>query len=37
TEIGHMLSLPQRKISRVIASATKSMRKLGSADLAEAE
>ena len=38
TEIGHMLSLPQRKISRVIASATKSMRKLGGADgLAETE
>ena len=37
TEIGRMLSLPQRKISRVIASATKSMRKLGGAGLAEAE
>jgi RNA polymerase sigma-B factor len=26
TEIGHKLSLPQRKISRIVASATKSMR-----------
>ncbi|MGI8519598.1 MAG: sigma-70 family RNA polymerase sigma factor, partial [Actinomycetota bacterium] len=26
TEIGQMLSLPQRKISRIVASATKSMR-----------
>ncbi len=32
TEIGRMLSLPQRKISRVIASATRSMRDLRGAD-----
>jgi RNA polymerase sigma-B factor len=32
TEIGRRLSLPQRKISRLIASATKSMRNSGSAD-----
>jgi RNA polymerase sigma-B factor len=28
TEIGQMLSLPQRKISRIVASATRSMRNL---------
>jgi RNA polymerase sigma-B factor len=28
TEIGRMLSLPQRRISRIVASATRSMRKL---------
>src|SRR5215212_11207775 len=32
TEIGRMLSLPQRKISRIVASATRSMRNLYVAD-----
>ena len=32
TEIGRILSLPQRKISRIVASATKSMRKQHGAD-----
>src|SRR5215204_5728224 len=32
TEIGQTLSLPQRKISRIVASATRSMRKLHVAD-----
>src|SRR5215210_4769176 len=32
TEIGQMLSLPQRKISRIVASATRSMRNRHAAD-----
>jgi len=32
TEIGQMLSLPQRKVSRIVASATRSMRNLHVAD-----
>ncbi len=37
TEIGGMLSLPQRKISRVLASATKSMRGMRTMDTRSAE